>query len=85
MFHVLQLKKALGPRKMVEPVLPPLFKRFEWVTEHEEVHGYRKNPVSGEWEVSIAWKSLAAHDATWKIVEIFAGSFLCFTLRPRWI
>ena len=30
---------------MVEPVLPPLFKRFEWVTGPEEVYGYHKNPV----------------------------------------
>ncbi|KAA0031781.1 neutral ceramidase-like isoform X2 [Cucumis melo var. makuwa] len=49
-FHVSQLKKVLGDHTQVHQLVSYLNENYEWLTQREEVFGYRKNPATNEWE-----------------------------------
>ena len=59
----------------MEPALPPLSKKFEWVTEPEGVYAYCKNPN--------AWKGQPPHGATWETIEDFNQKFPMFHLEGK--
>ncbi|TYK13876.1 Ty3/gypsy retrotransposon protein [Cucumis melo var. makuwa] len=65
-FHVSQLKKAVGRGETVHSLNPYMNENHEWITQPEEVYGYRKNPTTREWEALISWKGLPPHEATWE-------------------
>lgn len=48
-FHVSQLKKALGQHQVVQPEMTQFSEWLEWITKPHEVFGYHKNPATGGW------------------------------------
>lgn len=69
-FHVSQLKKALGDHAKMNPLVPSV-ENHEWLTQPEEVYGYRKNLAIEKQKVLISWKGLPPHEVTWEICNDF--------------
>ncbi|TYK02430.1 soluble inorganic pyrophosphatase 1 [Cucumis melo var. makuwa] len=82
-FHVSQLKKALGDHAKVNQLIPYMNENQEWLTIPEEVFGYRKNPSTREWEVLFSWKGLPPHEATWEDCNDFKQQFPDFHLEDK--
>lgn len=61
-FHVSQLKKALGNHQSVQEEPPVLTDDFEWVACPEEVFAAHHDYT----EVLICWRGLPEHEATWE-------------------
>ena len=70
-FHVSQLKKALGHHEKVQELVPYMNEKYEWRTK-QEIFEYQKNPNTKEWEV---WKGLPPHEATWEDYTDFKQQF----------
>ncbi|TYK02490.1 soluble inorganic pyrophosphatase 1 [Cucumis melo var. makuwa] len=82
-FHVSQLKKAVGRGETVQPLNPYMNENHEWITQPEEVYSYRKNPATREWEVLISWKGLPPHEATWESCTDMKYQFPEFHLEDK--
>ena len=82
-FHVSQLKKALGNHEKVQHLVPYVNGKYEWLTQPEEIFGYQKNPNIKEWEVLISWKGLPPHEATWEDCQYFKQQFPDFQLEDK--
>ena len=81
-FHVSQLKKAVGESANSEELLPFLTANHEWKAVPQETNGYRQNET-GRWEVLISWKGLPHHEATWESYDNFQQSFPDFHLEDK--
>ncbi|TYK27711.1 DNA gyrase subunit A [Cucumis melo var. makuwa] len=84
-FHVSQLMKVIGEHQEVHQLTPYISESHEWVAIPEEVFGYRKNPTTGVWEVSISWKGLFPLEATWEICDDFQQQFPEFHLEDKMV
>ena len=84
-FHVSQLMKVIGEHQEVHRLTPYISESHEWVAIPEEVFGYRKNPTTGVWEVSISWKGLFPLEATWEICDDFQQQFPEFHLEDKMV
>ncbi|XP_050942184.1 transposon Tf2-1 polyprotein isoform X1 [Cucumis melo] len=82
-FHVSQLKKAVGRGETVQSLTPYINENHEWITQPEEVYGYRKNPSTREWEALISWKGLPPHEATWESCTDMKYQFPEFHLEDK--
>ncbi|KAA0062227.1 Transposon Ty3-I Gag-Pol polyprotein [Cucumis melo var. makuwa] len=82
-FHVSQLKRALGDHTQVQQLDFYLTENHEWMTQPDEVYGYRKNPNTKDWEVLISWKGLPPHEATWEDCNDFKHQFPDFHLEDK--
>ncbi|KAA0047237.1 Retrotransposable element Tf2 [Cucumis melo var. makuwa] len=82
-FHVSQLKKAVGRGGTVQPLNPYMNANHEWTTQPEEVYSYRKNPATREWEALISWKGLPPHEATWESCTDMKYQFPEFHLEDK--
>ncbi|TYK06486.1 ty3-gypsy retroelement transposase [Cucumis melo var. makuwa] len=77
-FHVSQLKKALGNHTQVQSIEPYLTETHEWMTQLE-VYGYKKNPNTMDWEVLISWKGLPHTKPLGKFVMTSSSNSLTST------
>ena len=68
-FHVSQLKRALKPTTMVQP-LQGLTEELELVVEPEEVQEARQTR-NFTLQLVVKWKGLLAHETTWEDVVTF--------------
>ncbi|KAA0051188.1 ty3-gypsy retroelement transposase [Cucumis melo var. makuwa] len=82
-FHVSQLKRALGDHTQVQQLDSYLTENHEWMTQLDEVYRYRKNPNTNDWEVLISWKGLPPHEATWEDCNDFKHQFPDFHLEEK--
>ncbi|XP_050939335.1 uncharacterized protein LOC127148944 [Cucumis melo] len=82
-FHVFQLKRVLGDHTQVQQLDSYLTENHEWMTQPDEVYGYRKNPNTNDWEVLISWKGLPPHEATWEDCNDFKHQFPDFHLEEK--
>ncbi|TYK28129.1 Transposon Ty3-G Gag-Pol polyprotein [Cucumis melo var. makuwa] len=82
-FHVSQLKKAVGNIKETQPLDPYVNECHEWITQLEEVYAYRKNQATKEWEVLVSWKGLPPHEATWENCADLKVQFPEFHLEDK--
>ncbi|KAA0063300.1 Ty3/gypsy retrotransposon protein [Cucumis melo var. makuwa] len=82
-FHVSQLKKAIGNIKEVQPLDPYVNECHEWITQPEEIYAYRKNQATKEWEALVHWKGLPPHEATWENYADLKVQFPEFHLEDK--
>ena len=84
-FHVSQLKWALGSVDLCQPLSPSLADDFEWLVELDQVLGVRQSPninppIS---EVLIQWKGLPQFEASWESLDMIKEHFLGFHLKDK--
>ncbi|TYK03716.1 putative retroelement pol polyprotein [Cucumis melo var. makuwa] len=82
-FHVSQLKRALGDHTQVQQLDSYLIENHEWMTQPDEVYRYKKNPNTNDWEVLISWKGLPPHESTWEDCNDFKHQFPDFHLEKK--
>ena len=82
-FHVSQLKKVVGDHMQVQQIAPFMNENHEWLTQPEEVFGYRKNFATKEWVVLISWKGLPPHETTRVDYNDFQHQFPVFHLKNK--
>ena len=80
-FHVSQLKKALGDNEYSQPLPPFLDAALEWLVEPESVLGIRTTALGTE--VLIQWKGLPAFEATWESTDVIQKQFPAFHLEDK--
>ena len=68
-FHMSQLKKAVGDKHHVQPNISLLNDQMELVLEPENVTELRWNDTERDWEYLVQWKDQPAHEATWESVR----------------
>lgn len=83
MFHVSQLKNALGRSHEMQSSPPTLSDMYEWIAIPQEVFAYQKNAVTGVWEALISWHGTAADEATWEELDDFRCQFPEFHLEDK--
>lgn len=69
-FHVSQLKKALGNHPIAQEGPPILTENFEWVVTPAEVFAANQEYS----KILVGWKGLPEHEATWEKVEDFKSN-----------
>ncbi|KAA0060331.1 Transposon Ty3-G Gag-Pol polyprotein [Cucumis melo var. makuwa] len=65
-FHVSQLKKAVGDKHQVYPDIAMINDQMELVMEPENVTQLRWNKAERDWEYLVQWKDQPSHEATWE-------------------
>ncbi|GKD97891.1 ty3-gypsy retrotransposon protein [Tanacetum coccineum] len=83
-FHVSQLKKAIGDYKAVPNLLAGLNEYLEVVLQPEAVLGVRpsREKKNGR-EVLIRWKNLPLYDASWEQFDYIEQQFPEFRLEDK--
>ncbi|KAL4035233.1 hypothetical protein IC575_003914 [Cucumis melo] len=82
-FHVSQLKKAIGNIKEAQSLDPFINESHEWITQPEEIYAYRRNQTTKEWEALVQWKGLPPHEATWENYADLKVQFPEFHLEDK--
>ena len=82
-FHVSQLKHALGDGISSQPLSPMLDAELEWLVEPELVLGVRSRSGLSDREVLIKWKDLPDFEASWEPEDMIAKQFPDFPLEDK--
>lgn len=82
-FHVSQLRKAIGDLQPVSALLPQLSTEGEFIMESEAVLGVRPNPKARGPDIYIKWKNLPEFEATWEPFETVRLQFPSFHLEDK--
>lgn len=83
-FHVSQLKKAVGQEPVSATIPDQLTTDMEMVGEPEQVMDVRKRPGSSDClEVLIKWKQLPVFEATWEEARALGARFPDFHLEDK--
>ena len=84
-FHVSQLKRALGKEVISQPLPPILDSELEWLVEPELVLDARQqvHNNSNDWEVLIKWQNLPDFEASWEPANLIASQFPDFHLEDK--
>ncbi|KAA0051932.1 Transposon Ty3-G Gag-Pol polyprotein [Cucumis melo var. makuwa] len=72
-FHVSQLKKAMGDKHQIQPDIAMLNDQMELVLEPENVTQLRWNDTERDWEYLVQWKDQPSHEATWESYAMLAN------------
>ena len=81
-FHVSQLRRAIGDQAHSSSLPPTLTDDNEVVLEPATVEGVRQG-AAGDREVLIRWKGLADYEATWETVDGIRHQFPEFHLEDK--
>lgn len=82
-FHVSQLKKALGTAVASQQLLPHLDVSLEWVVEPDQVLEVRQAGKEQEVEVLIKWKDLPISESSWEFAKSISQAFPDFHLEDK--
>ena len=84
-FHVSQLKRALGSTDLCQPLSPILAEDLEWLVEPDQVLDIRQSPNNNQpgIEVLIQWKGLPQFEASWESVDTIKEHFPDFHLEDK--
>ncbi|RVW83267.1 Transposon Tf2-12 polyprotein [Vitis vinifera] len=84
-FHVSQLKRALGSAVLCQPLSPILAEDLEWLVEPDQVLDIRKSSNNNQLsiEVLIQWKGLPQFEASWESVDTIKEHFPDFHLEDK--
>ena len=80
-FHVSQLKKAIGEQEVALVLPEGLTEDMEVLLQPEEVLGVRNS--AGNKEVLIRWKNLPGYEATWELFDHVQEQFPHFHLEDK--
>ena len=80
-FHVSQLRRALGNADRSQPLQPFLDADLEWLVEPDSVLDFRNSSLGPE--VLIKWKGLPTFEATWELTQLIKCQFLEFNLEDK--
>jgi len=83
MFHISQLKKALGAQDASQRFPPHLDANLVWVVEPEKVQEIRPKNFGTSPKVLVQWKGLPSSEASWESVESILQHFLDFHLEDK--
>ncbi|RVW35112.1 hypothetical protein CK203_085924 [Vitis vinifera] len=85
MFHVSQLKRALGSADLCQPLSLILVEDLEWLVEPDQVLDIRQSPNNNQpgIEVLIQWKGLPQFEASWESVDTIKEQFPDFHLEDK--
>ncbi|KAA0062470.1 Ty3/gypsy retrotransposon protein [Cucumis melo var. makuwa] len=72
-FHVSQLKKAVGDKHQVYPDVAMINDQMELMLEPENVTQLRWNEAVRDWEYLVQWKDQPSHEATWESALQYPG------------
>lgn len=76
-FHVCQLKRAMGSNVHAQLHPPELSDDFEWLAYPERVLDKLWNAQAHPWELLIKWRNLPACEATWEGASGTATTTVC--------
>ena len=84
-FHVSQLKRALGSADLCQPLSPILVEALEWLVEPDQVLDIHLSPNNNQTdiEVLIQWKGLPQFEASWESTDTIKEHFLDFHLEDK--
>ena len=84
-FHVSQLKRALGSTDLCQPLSPILAEDLEWLVEPDQVLDIRQSPNNNQpgIEVLIQWKVLPQFEASWESADTIKEHFPDFHLEDK--
>ena len=82
-FHVSQLKKAIGVDIPIAPLPPQLTSEGMLEAQPEKVLGSRVSPISGQDELLIQWKGLPDFESSWEWKRVIQGQFPEFDLEDK--
>ena len=84
-FHVSQLRNAVGATHLPQPLLLQLAADMELQVEPVDVLSIFPAQVRGsaEQEVLIKWKKLPEFEATWELFSVIQEQFPCFHLEDK--
>ncbi|KAA0039535.1 ty3-gypsy retrotransposon protein [Cucumis melo var. makuwa] len=67
-FHVSQLKRAVGDKHLIQPDISVINDQMELVVEPDHVSQLRSNDAERDWEYLVHWKDQPDHEATWELL-----------------
>ncbi|KAA0032387.1 ty3-gypsy retrotransposon protein [Cucumis melo var. makuwa] len=82
-FHVSQLKKAVGDKHQVYADIALINDQMELVLEPENVTQLRWNEAERDWEYLVQWKDQPSHEATWEFYAVLRHQFPNFHLEDK--
>ena len=72
-FHVSQLKKAVGDQHQIQLDIAMLNDQMVLVLEPENVTQIRWNDAERDWKYFVQWKDQPSHEATWESYAMLAN------------
>ncbi|TYK06558.1 ty3-gypsy retrotransposon protein [Cucumis melo var. makuwa] len=82
-FHVSQLKRAVGDKHRIQPEISALNDQMELVLEPDQVTQLRWNDAERNWEYLVHWKDQPSHEATWESYATLVNQFPDFHLEDK--
>ncbi|KAA0025655.1 Transposon Ty3-I Gag-Pol polyprotein [Cucumis melo var. makuwa] len=82
-FHVSQLKRAVGDKHMIQPDISVISDQMELVVEPDHVSQLRWNDAERDWEYLVHWKDQSSHEATWESYATLVNQFPDFHLGDK--
>ena len=84
-FHVSQLRRAIGPAQPADALPAELTDELELIVEPERLLGIRSKSVgqAGEIEVLIKWRGLVEFEASWEDFDVIHEQFPDFHLEDK--
>ena len=82
-FHVSQLKRAVGDKHRIQPDISALNDQMELVLVLDQVTQLRWNDAERDWEYLVHWKDQPSHEATWESYATLVNQFTDFHLEDK--
>ncbi|KAA0031735.1 ty3-gypsy retrotransposon protein [Cucumis melo var. makuwa] len=82
-FHVSQLKRAVGDKHRIQPDISALNDQMELVLVPDQVTQLRWNDAERDWEYLVHWKDQPSHEATWESYATLVNQFPDFHLEDK--
>ncbi|TYK03080.1 ty3-gypsy retrotransposon protein [Cucumis melo var. makuwa] len=74
-FHVSQLKRAVGDKHLIQPDISMINDQMELVVEPDHVSQLRWNDAERDWEYLVHWKDQPDHEVTWESYATLVNQF----------
>ncbi|KAA0047603.1 ty3-gypsy retrotransposon protein [Cucumis melo var. makuwa] len=82
-FHVSQLKRAVGDKHHIQPDITTLNDQMELILEPEHVTQLRWNDAERDWEYLVQWKDQPSHEVIWESYATLVNQYPDFHLEDK--